>query len=86
MTSAYTSDGSLLEDVQGGRIYFGTGSVVPTTATLDMLVQNAFIGVALDNFMSVLQTQAESSLLQLTIYVQVIVNDDDASSKLNSAA
>lgn len=85
MASAYTSDGSLLEDVQGGRVYFGTGSVVPTTATLDTLAQNAFTGAALDDFLRVLQTQAESSLLRSTIYVQVIVNDADASSKLNSA-
>ncbi len=74
VASEYSSS-YLVEDLQG-RVYFYRNSVLPTPATLDFLVQQAFLGLALDEFLTLLQNNAESSVLQKTLYAEVVTEDD----------
>jgi hypothetical protein len=69
----YTST-YILEEMDNGRVYFPQGSVVPTTSTLDLLVRNAFVGLALDEYISTLQNTALSPILKSAIYAELVVD------------
>jgi len=62
-----------MEDIEGGVVYFNGNTAAPTENQLDILVKNAFLGVALDDFIAELQEKAFSPLLQSTLYAEVNV-------------
>lgn len=74
LSSEYSSS-YITEDLQG-RVYFNREAVLPTPAALDFLVQQAFTGIALDEFLTLLQNDAESSVLQKTLYAEVVSEDE----------
>ena len=72
--SEYTTS-YLMEDLQG-QVYFYPNAVLPTQAALDFLVQQAFYGVALDEYLTLLHDNAESPVLQKTLYAEVVAEDE----------
>ena len=73
VASEYTS--SYITEHLDGHVSFSTNSVLPTEAALDFLVQQAFYGAALDEYLTMLQDDAESPLLQKTLYAEVVAED-----------
>lgn len=66
-----------LLEVLEGRVYFTENTVMPTQGTLDFLVRQAFVGLALDDYLRLLQDEAESPLLKSTIYAEVVVEVEE---------
>jgi len=62
-----------MEDIEGGVVHFDQNTAAPAGNALDILVQNAFLGMALDSFIAELQEKAISPLLQSTLYAEVVV-------------
>lgn len=57
-----------------GVIYYSPEDVVPTSQTLDLLVQSAFVGKALDDYVSLLQDEAKDPILKSTLYAEIVVD------------
>jgi hypothetical protein len=68
------SSSYLIEDI-GGTVYFAENDVLPTVSALNFLVEQAFHGSSLDDFLAILQETSGSSALRNALYAEIVLDD-----------